>query len=142
MIINLSKDEFVDYMGVLENYFWREKHLADILGVDELYGMTELMDMSVGMLAEPFEEMLVENPESEGMNLLLHFCWAMEFGANGNNPIIDGQTYEVSSAGDLYDLLIQLEERTLIRMIKETYTTTDYGCDPTDTMRQSGCYMD
>ena len=143
MIINLGRNEFIVYMKVLEEYFWRARRLADVLGVDELYVMTELMGRTVDILSEPFEDVLVENPVSEGANLLSHFCWDMEFGAKGNNPIIDGQTYEVSSAGQLYDLLIQIEEKRMIETIRDIKgTITDYGCDPTDTMKSSGCYMD
>lgn len=143
MVINLSRDEFIDYMKVLENHYWRAKHLADVLGVDELYGMTELMDMSVGLVSEPFKDILVENPASEGMNLLTYFCWTMEFGANDENPIIDGRTYGVVAAGDLYDLLMQIEEKRMIETIRELKgVLADYGVEPTDTMKQSGCYMD
>lgn len=143
MVINLSRDEFIDYMKVLENHYWRAKHLADVLGVDEIYGFTELMDMSVGLVSEPFKDVLVENPVSEGINLLTHFCWTMEFGANGNNPVIDGVIYEVSSAGDLYDLLIQIEQERMAETIRELKEAlADYGIVPTDTMKQSGCYMD
>ena len=141
MIINLSKDEFVDYMGVLEDYFWHTKRLAEELGHEDLYGTT-LMDVSVGMLAEPFENIMVEDADTGEMNLLTYFCWVMEFGKSSQKVQIDGQIYDVATAGDVYELLVYAEERSLIRMIKETYTTTDYGCDPTDTMRQSGCYMD
>ena len=145
MVINLSKNEFIEYMEVLEDFYWRTKRLADEFGVDDLYGLTELMDMSVALIAEPFKDILVENLVSEGTNLLAHFCWVMEFGSNGENPIIDGQAYEVITAGELYDLLIQIEEKRMVNLIgeiKKTYTMTDYGCDPTDTMRLSGCYMD
>lgn len=142
MIIELSRDEFIDYMKVLENHYWRTRHLADVLGVDELYGMTELMDMSVGLVSEPFKDILVENPVSEGTNLLTYFCWDMEFGANGENPIVDGTRYEVSSAGELYDLLIQIEEKRMIETVKEIKgVLADCGLEPTDT-KWSGCYMD
>ena len=142
MVINLSRDEFIDYMKVLEDYYWRTRRLADVFGVDELYGMTELMDLSVGLVSEPFKDVLVENPVSEGTNLLTHFCWTMEFGANGENPIIDGVVYEVSSAGELYDLLIQIEEKRMIEMIKKIKGAIAYGVEPIDIMKQSGCYMD
>lgn len=143
MVINLSRDEFIDYMKVLENHYWRTKHLADVFGVDDLCGLTELMDLSAGLVSEPFKDVLVENPVSEGMDLLTYFCWTMEFGANCENPIIDGTRYEVSSAGELYDLLIRIEEKRLIETVREIKgILADYGFVPTDTMKQSGCYMD
>lgn len=142
MLIELSRDEFIEYMGVLEDYYWRTKRLADEFGVEDLYGITELMEESVAMLAEPFKDIIVEDAIIVGMDLLTYFCWAMEFGANGENPIIDGQTYEVITAGDLYDLLIQIEEKRMIETVKEIKgVLADYGFVPTD-IKQSGCYMD
>lgn len=142
MIIELSREEFIDYMRVVEDYYWRVARLADAFGVEDLYGITELMDMSVALVAEPFKDIIVENPASEGMDLLTHFCWGMAFGANGENPIIDGQRYEVSSAGELYDLLVQIEENRFIQTIREIKgAIVAYGCAPDD-VKMSGCYMD
>lgn len=142
MIINLSRDEFIDYMKVLEDYFWHTKRLADEFGHEDLYGTT-LMDVSVGMLAEPFEDIMVEDADTGEMNLLTYFCWVMEFGKSGQKVQIDGQTYDVATAGDLYDLLIQIEEKRMIETIKDIKgTITVYGCDSTDTIKLSGCYMD
>ena len=106
---------------------------AKIIGFEAI-GLTGDLDN----IKEENLNILVENLVSEGTNLLTHFCWTMEFGANGENPIIDGQTYEVVTAGDLYDLLVRIEQERMAETIRELKEAlADY-----DVIKQSGCYMD
>lgn len=107
----LTEKEFCNAINTIQKYWDSMRTIENTIGLVFSEGiLMDIMDGYVDTLCAVMKDELAKDAPYEDMPWIMYFCWEEDFGRSycPGDIVIDGEEFPLTTAKELYKLLIKL----------------------------------